>query len=81
MPRLIFRQPDGAHHTAGLGARHVTGHAIDLGVVIGFDHHLVIGANQDEGGGYFAHLVGAHAGGESNKQEHCREYFHSVLSA
>ena len=53
----------------------------DLGVVIGFDHHLVIGADQDEGSGYFTNLVGTHAGGESHKQESRRDFFHGVLSA
>ena len=77
---LVFRQTEGALDTAGLGARHIAGHAIDLGVVIGFDHYLVIGADQDEGRGYFTDLIGTHARDERQRQEDGREFFHRILS-
>ena len=48
--RLVLGQADRALHAAGPGTRDVAGHALHLGIIIGFDDHAVVLAQPAEGG-------------------------------
>jgi hypothetical protein len=67
---LVLGQAESALDAAGLGARHIAGDAGDLGVVVGIDHDLVVGAYELEHGvdraDFFA--AGAAAGGQEQGQ-------------
>jgi hypothetical protein len=68
---LVLGQAQPALDAAGLGARHIAGHARDLGVVIGFHHDLVVRPQPLEHGVHGAHLfaAGIAAGRQQHRQQ------------
>ena len=56
---LVFCKADRPLETTGFGTRHITGHAADLGIIMGIHHNFVVGAEQLEDRVYFTKLLSA----------------------
>src|SRR5512140_2866143 len=74
----VLGQPERTLEAARLGARQVAGHARHLGVVVGLDDDLVVGADQLEDGIDFADRLGARlaAGREQQRDDGEQVLFH-----